>query len=720
MSHQFNRFFVCILDVLGFESRFKKIGLEGILEKYTDLISIVQKRNKSTNQIYSMNPLYREANFEEFAALTAERDVFVTTKLYGSYASDSIILFSHADFPMNRYPGVLKITDEERQNRKSDPDIGWQYNTIPCEYFLDLCNEVVCRSIEICLPLRGAISLGNAILDLDSGIYLGQPLIDAARLEHPQQCSGVSFAKEFMNQIIPKRYILAHEKHFKKEMPTPLNFSGYILDWPRHWRNTRQTSLLDTVNSLNVNHQFRDYYIKTEKIIEASNDISNLYELESDVKITKVYPQFSSPNLRAGIILMWAQDISAEKDLDDSPIHDCAKLDGNHDPDLPKEGHLGEAGAYIAPQTVLNENLEAATEEATKEIMQSEEFQHQDTVCKAEILAFLRSYNTDGPPKDATILKAIENFIVETPDAQPNEIVEALRRNVNRLCDLSNGAKERGKHDFIVHFSNSIGLIFTSLGEMLDEPVGEKFRYAAQNAYIDALCAIDKENNAYKWAEVQLNFGNLLTLQSQRSEGSAAKQFFQAAIKSFDLALQIFTKEECPLEWAKTNAALGLTYFTGGNLSPTQEERVTMYEMSIHFLRLAESIFTEAEHPINWARIQSNAGAILIEASKCVEIEIRLKLMLDAIVAQKAALRVFLEDETPNDWATVQNSLGACLLEMCSRVEGKDWSMLHAEATAACEAALRVWKSENHPYGFALATKNLKDLHAMNPSSAGT
>jgi len=49
-------------------------------------------------------------------------------------------------------------------------------------------------SIEIGLPLRGAFSMGEAVLHLDRGVFLGQPIIDTARLEHTQLCIGASFA----------------------------------------------------------------------------------------------------------------------------------------------------------------------------------------------------------------------------------------------------------------------------------------------------------------------------------------------------------------------------------------------------------------------------------------------------------------------------------------------------------------------------------------------
>ncbi|MGH8555898.1 MAG: hypothetical protein ACRESZ_00265 [Methylococcales bacterium] len=212
------------------------------------------------------------------------------------YASDSILLFAHADFPENRFPKALDSTPEERQRKAEEPAQGWMmYHTVPCDNFLDLCNEVICHSIEIGLPLRGALSMGEAIFHLDRGIFLGQPLIDSARLEHTQLCIGASFSSPFMSQIVPKRYQLPFSGHFKKDVP-PL-FSGCVLDWPRHWRKTSKTELVDMLRVFDVDSRFGEYYQRTTEIAMASQAVAHLFESPDESYITRVYPRFSSPLL---------------------------------------------------------------------------------------------------------------------------------------------------------------------------------------------------------------------------------------------------------------------------------------------------------------------------------------------------------------------------------------------------------------------------------------
>ena len=277
---------VCFLDVLGFETKFNLLGLGGILEKYEKLIQVINEQNESTEKWFGT------MNFSEGAYWTAEQDAFISQRIYGTYASDSILLFANADFPENSYPKALNLTVEERSKRAKDPGTGWMYQTIPCDNFLNVCNEIICHSIEIGFPLRGCIAMGEAVLHLDRRIFLGKPLLEAVRLENSQVCIGTVFTKSFMLQLVPKRYQISYNSHFKAEIPP--NFSGTILDWPRHWRNTRKDNLQNAIDLLNINPEYDEYYKKTQSIIDVSNSTSELFNSPNDIYIKNVYPQFSS------------------------------------------------------------------------------------------------------------------------------------------------------------------------------------------------------------------------------------------------------------------------------------------------------------------------------------------------------------------------------------------------------------------------------------------
>jgi len=66
---------------------------------------------------------------------------------------------------------------------------------------------------------------------------------------------------------------LKYDKHLKeggKDKVIPL-----VLDFPRHWRIKRQSSLIEAINKLNTNENYAEYYNNTIEFVnysEANHD----------------------------------------------------------------------------------------------------------------------------------------------------------------------------------------------------------------------------------------------------------------------------------------------------------------------------------------------------------------------------------------------------------------------------------------------------------------
>lgn len=286
---KFNRFSLCFFDVLGFETRFSDLGLGGMLQKYVALIGLVDARNEHMGRVFG------EMGFKESAYWLSDGDAFVVSRLHGAYASDSLLVWTHTDFPEARYPAAVDLAPAERERLASEPAEGWLYHPIPCDNLLDICNEMICHSLEIGLPLRGALALGEAVLHAKRGVYLGQPLIDAARMEHSQRIIGASFTRSFMNQIIPERYLVPFEAHLK-EVRDGL-FQGNVLDWPRHWRATRKTDVREVVRALNTLPSTTAYYDNTLRMVDASEARADMFKRPEEMLLGNAYPQFSTQEL---------------------------------------------------------------------------------------------------------------------------------------------------------------------------------------------------------------------------------------------------------------------------------------------------------------------------------------------------------------------------------------------------------------------------------------
>jgi len=203
-------YLVGLFDVLGFEQALARIGLAELRVRYGALMDAVNWRR----------------------AQSAGSDL----RTHGAYASDSILL--------------------------------WANRALPCDDFLDACNDLICHGLEVGLPLRGAVSMGEAVLEAHRNIFLGRPLVDAARLEGGQKFIGASVCKSFVEQAIPKRFLLRFDRHLKSRGTE--EWGGFVLDWPRHWLRTRSVDVEEVIRTMNIDAEHAPYYENTLDLVAHS------------------------------------------------------------------------------------------------------------------------------------------------------------------------------------------------------------------------------------------------------------------------------------------------------------------------------------------------------------------------------------------------------------------------------------------------------------------
>ncbi len=128
----------------------------------------------------------------------------------------------------------------------------------------------------------------------------------------------------------------------------------------------------------------------------------------------------------------------------------------------------------------------------------------------------------------------------------------------------------------------------------------------------------------------------------QRNQGVAYRKLFlvghrqtnlEEAIASFEKALQVFTREDFPLEWATTLSNLGNAYgsIDGTNLQISIKKAIACYKAVLQ-------VRTRENMPLSWALTQLNLGAAysrLKEGDRRVNLE-------KAMVSSEMALQVFI------------------------------------------------------------------------------
>ena len=182
-------FAVALFDVLGFENLLRTEGLTQVHHKYRVLI-------ERAVQIPD----------NRFADLVDGHIVLGWMPNLHAYFSDTILLWH----PLER---------------------------LFARPFVGRCANMVALALEMGMPLRGAIALGPAELDKDSNIYLGEPIIEAARLQAQQEWVGLAFTASAMwpnwvaemsaHDIVPYRIPL------KSEAAREDLCGGFAVNWCR-------------------------------------------------------------------------------------------------------------------------------------------------------------------------------------------------------------------------------------------------------------------------------------------------------------------------------------------------------------------------------------------------------------------------------------------------------------------------------------------------------
>jgi len=218
---EISRFAFAMFDVLGFSRWLESVGLQSVLDSYHLLIERVVVRPNEKGGLSAVQ--------------TREGAIFAITSPTGyAYFSDTILLW---------HPLVPAFVDD----------------------FVTRCSELICEALAMGIPLRGAITLGDAVLSRDSDFFLGTPIVEAAKLKKAQNWIGLTFGhtavwSPFLAQIHGTAII---------EYPPPTKdglreyASSIVVDWPRRWRDKNGECPSAKLRELNKDPKFASYWENT-------------------------------------------------------------------------------------------------------------------------------------------------------------------------------------------------------------------------------------------------------------------------------------------------------------------------------------------------------------------------------------------------------------------------------------------------------------------------
>jgi len=94
-----------------------------------------------------------------------------------------------------------------------------------------------------------------------------------------------------------------------------------------------------------------------------------------------------------------------------------------------------------------------------------------------------------------------------------------------------------------------------------DGAEGAELLGQAVAAYHKALEVFTREQLPQEWATTQQNLGAALAEQGKRSEGAKAGELLNQAVAADRSALEVLTREKQPQQWASTKRNLGRVFY---------------------------------------------------------------------------------------------------------------------------------------------------------------
>ncbi|MFI5165150.1 MAG: hypothetical protein ACHQQS_00860 [Thermoanaerobaculales bacterium] len=238
---QFGLWIIAVLDVLGFERMYGHLGPTGMKATYDRLVAAA--RTCADERV--------ELAMHSFGDMSVP--VLFSGDIGFAYFSDTLLLWA----PLN-------------QERVSP--------------FLARCADVFLEALSLGIPLRGAIAIGEAVLNQRDGVFLGTPLIDAARLEHAQDWLGVALTGQcnsvlsWLDSSLVIPYTVPCKLGTRLDLP-----SGLALDWPRRARSQGMDALA-ALAAMQRSENHRKYYDHARDFVDHSARTSD-WNHESHIPI---------------------------------------------------------------------------------------------------------------------------------------------------------------------------------------------------------------------------------------------------------------------------------------------------------------------------------------------------------------------------------------------------------------------------------------------------
>lgn len=266
---------IALFDILGFSNFVESNRTQAILDLYNKLLALIDKQKSSFGacESFAGNVVpVPVSNDWKSNVLIADANGYINV----CHFSDTFIIY--VNYCFGKPPFYLATPKNEQFPLLLGEPGTIQYPIMYEKHhiylsFLQTCMDFFCQAIVAGIPLRGCISTGLAVMDSTKSIYLGSPIVEAARGETARNSLGISFGKSFNNSHpVYNDYFIPYFENIKEEKKKYL--SPMVLDWARYWRNTpefQNQDLIENINKMNDYPSFSYYYDNAINYVNFSN-----------------------------------------------------------------------------------------------------------------------------------------------------------------------------------------------------------------------------------------------------------------------------------------------------------------------------------------------------------------------------------------------------------------------------------------------------------------
>ncbi|WP_146343750.1 helix-turn-helix domain-containing protein [Falsiphaeobacter marinintestinus] len=220
-------------------------------------------------------------------------------------------------------------------------------------------------------------------------------------------------------------------------------------------------------------------------------------------------------------------------------------------------------------------------------------------------------------------------------------------------------------------------------------------RFDLEVAIALAEIACDRASDADEKGNALNDLGLALWTLGQRQSGTDQ---LEQAVTAYRAALEAWTRDRVPLDWAMTQNNLGNALWTLGQ----RESGTERLEQAVIAYHAALEEWTRDRVPTDWAMTQNNLGVALKTLG---ERESGTERLEQAVTAYRAALEERTRDRVPLDWAMTQENMALVYLAMAEKADPEEQGPLLSKALTHVDLALEVFDPAETPYNHDKASR---------------